>query len=263
MAEHIAMAPRLAMKRPAATKTVKKVMKSMKGMKAMKAESKQASTLEGDLWAAWLAHLLKHSSTWLWVLTVICHMFCLRVTEGLKLRASDFNWKTRSVRVAPLKRAPEVHKKIMPAYLPLLRLLRKEGKTVKRMKCWGVLGSRRVDDAWEWPEGQGRLFPSRCGGEGHASKDSVCHAIVKARKSFVPPAGCSLPDTSLVRSHSARHRKINDMKSSGATPDEGMTFARIKHRKTYDRYGKMTQTQAGAALQKNKKLQTTLKALYA
>ena len=241
------------MKRPSAQRKATK--------KEDKKESKQACTLEGDLWKAWLAHVLKQS-TWLWVLTLLCHMFCLRVTEGLRLRASDFNWKTRSVRVGALKRASEVYKKIMPAYLPLLRQLRDQGKTVRRARCWGALGRRTFNDTWEWPEGEDPLFPSRIGAA-HATKDSVCHAVVKARKTFTPPAGCSLPDKSLVRSHSARHRKINDMKASGAAPDEGMTFARIKHRKTYDRYGKMTQTQAGEALQRNKKLQKTLKALYA
>ena len=236
---------------------MKKVRKAMK----KEALPQQACTLEGGLWIAWCQHLLRESTTWVYVLTILCHMFCLRVTEGLRLKASDFNWKTRSVRVGPLKRAPEVHKKIMSAYLPLLRRLRQEGKSRRRNKSWGALGKRVFTDKWEWPCGQKYLFPNRTG-KGHRTKDIVCHTIAKVRKSFRPPAGCSLGDPSLVRSHSARHRKINDMKASGASPEEGMTFARIKHKKTYDRYGKISQHQAGEALQRNKRLQKALKSLY-
>ena len=40
----------------------------------------------------------------------------------------------------------------MPAYLPLLRQLRDQGKTVRRARCWGALGRRTFNDTWEWPE---------------------------------------------------------------------------------------------------------------
>ncbi|CAK9016090.1 unnamed protein product [Durusdinium trenchii] len=234
------------------SRAMKRVKKAMK----KEAAPRQACTLEGGLWIAWCDHLLRESSTWLYVLTILCHMFCLRVTEGLRLKASDFSWETRSVRVGSLKRAPEVHKKITSAYLPLLRRLRKEGKGRRRSKPWGALGKRNFTDKWEWPNGEEYLFPNRTG-TSYTKKANV-------RKSFKPPAGCSLgDDVRQVRSHSARHRKINDMKASSASPEEGMTFARIKRKKTYDRYGKISQHQAGEALQRNKKLQKALKSLYA
>lgn len=221
----------------------------------------QACTLPGAAWTAWCEHLLKTSPTWMYVLTVLCHMFCLRVTEGLMLRACDFNWKSRTVRVSALKRAPEVHKRMMTAYMAKLQSLRKHGKSRRRSRECGARGKRSFIDKWVWPKGSSYLFPNRKGND-HIKKDVVCHNISKAKKTFSPPASCRIQDVQLVRSHSARHRKINDLKNSGVAPDAGMTFARIKHKKTWDLYGKLDQTQAGDALQRNKKLQKTLKALY-
>ena len=39
-------------------------------------------------------------------------------------------------------------------------------------------------------------------------------------------------------------------------------YARIKHKKTFDAYGRLDQAQSGKALQQNKVLQKMLKALY-
>ena len=67
----------------------------------------QAATLAGGLWAAWIKHLLATGPTWVYIHAIMCHMFCLRATEGLGLRGCDFDWRARSVRIRALKRQPE------------------------------------------------------------------------------------------------------------------------------------------------------------
>jgi hypothetical protein len=112
-------------------------------------------------------------------------------------------------------------------------------------------------DQWNWPKNGTYLFPSGRHG-GHLKKDSVCHSIVKARKSFE----CDVADTSKVRSHSGRHRMINDLKSAFIPPDAGMMFARIRDKKTWASYGQLSSAQCRDVLQKNKNLQNRLKKLY-
>lgn len=156
---------------------------------------------------------------------------------------------------------PEVRKKIMTAYMPTLKSLRKKGKSRRQSKDWGVCEKSTFVDKWTWPKGNNFLFPSRHGTT-RISKDVVCHNICQARKTFSPPSSAGVPNVGQVRSHSARHRKINDIKAAGVSPEAGVTFARIKHKKTWDGYGRLDQIQAGDALQRNKKLQKTLKTLY-
>ena len=87
-------------------------------------------------------------------------------------------------------------------------------------------------------------------------KDAVCHSIAKARKLF----HCDIDGS--VRSHSGRHRMINDLKASSIPSDAGMMFARIKDKKTWAGYGQLTPLQCSTVLQKNKDLQKTLQKLY-
>ena len=151
---------------------------------------------------------------------------------------------------------------IMSSCLPMLRHLRKRGKVRRRTKQWGACGSRTITDAWQFPKGKEFLFPNRKG-SGPMTKDIVCHNIVRARKTFRPSSSlAAMLDTSKIRSHSARHRRINDFKSSGCSPEVAMVYARIKHKKTFDAYGRLDQAQSGKALQQNKVLQKMLKSLY-
>ena len=55
---------------------------------------------------------------------------------------------------------------------------------------------------------------------------------------------------------------INDLKNNGIPCEAGMTYARIKDKKTYDRYGRMDQEQSGKVLNQNKGLKRTLAAMY-
>ena len=151
---------------------------------------------------------------------------------------------------------------ILKPTLPTLHRLRKQGKSRRRTRECGSRGKKQFKDSWTWPSGNAFLFPNRAG-TGHIEKDCVCHAITKARKTFVPPANhAAMLEPRRIRSHSGRHRMINDLKNNGIPCEAGMTYARIKDKKTYDRYGKMDQEQSGKVLNQNKGLKRTLAAMY-
>ena len=154
----------------------------------------------------------------------------------------------------------QVKKVLLSSCLATLRSLRDSGGTRTKTQNWGACGKRKFQDSWRWPKGNAWLFPSRLGG--HIKKDIICHNITKARKSFHPPPGSILLDTDKIRSHSGRHRMVNDLKTSGIPADAAMVFARIKHKRTYDKYGQMDSEQCGRMLQSNKKLKATLKSMY-
>ena len=146
---------------------------------------------------------------------------------------------------------------LLSSCLPVLRRLRQKGRSRKKQRSWGALGKRTFNDQWKWPK-KGYLFPNSTG-TGPIKKDIVCHNICKARSSFEPPKGSVLLSKKSVRSHSGRHRMINDLKSSGVATDAAMVFARIKHKRTFDRYGRLDSDQSAKMLQSNKKLKATLK----
>ena len=189
----------------------------------------KASCMPGGLWPAWLKHLLAVGPTWLYVASILCHTLCLRITEALRLVKSDFDWQRRRVRVRGMKRQPEVHKHILKSVLPKLRQLRHKGVKRQRERNKGVLGIQKEWDSWAWPEREDELlFPSEradCGTP-HRNKDTACKAVARARQSFKPPAGHYVL-SSRIRTHSARHRMVNDMKFAHVGDDTAMRFARI------------------------------------
>ena len=131
----------------------------------------------------------------------------------------------------------------------------------RRVQC-GSRGCQMITDSWKWPKtNDGLLFPAPRANGKPRKKDVVCHLICKIRKTFVPPPGCNLVLQS-IRSHSGRHRMINDMKASEASCETAMGFARIRDKKTYDGYGKLEDSQVGNALEKNNRLKKELKKLY-
>ena len=67
----------------------------------------QAAVLSGKMWAQWANHILKSSTTWLYVAIFLTHALCARITEVLKLKGADFNWAGKTVTVAALKRQPQ------------------------------------------------------------------------------------------------------------------------------------------------------------
>ena len=143
----------------------------------------------------------------------------------------------------------QVKKCLLTPVLSKLQSLKKKGVKRKRARNCGARGSVTFVDHWEWPKPGAYLFPSQRT-SGRVKKDAVCHSIVKARKSFDRDI-----DTTKVRSHSGRHRMINDMKSSSIPPEAGMMFARIKDKKPWASYGQLSPSQCREVLQKNQCLQ--------
>ena len=90
------------------------------------------------------------------------------------------------------------------------------------------------------------------------SKDVVSHAIVKARRAFSLPG----TNTESIRSHSGRHRFINDMKMSNIPCEVGMVQSRIKDFKTYQAYGRLNEEQVARTLDKNRSLKRAMDSVY-
>ena len=188
----------------------------------------KASCMSGQLWPMWLVHVHKHGTCWLHACLILTHILCLRVTEALKLRASDFNWKNKTVWIGPLKKQRAVRKPLLSALHPLLKHLRTHGLTCKRNRARGILGRSSFKDTWTWPKGDALLFPSvrsDCKTT-HRCKNTVCKAIQRLRVTFVSPKGVWL-DTSRVRSHSGRQRMVQDLKLASVPEEVAMLYARI------------------------------------
>ena len=123
----------------------------------------------------------------------------------------------------------------------------------------GMRGQERICDHWKWPSrASGFLFPSKYKPGRPMSKDVVSHAIVKARRSFNLPC----VNTESIRSHSGRHRFINDMKMCNVPCEVGMLQSRIKDFKTYQSYGKLNEEQVARSLDKNRSLKRTMETVY-
>ena len=221
----------------------------------------KASSLPGELWGLWLKHVWKLGPSWLWVALFLSHCLCLRITEVLKLKAEDFQWKQKSVKIAPLKRQVTVHKHVLSTVAPFLRALRSKGCKRKRIQKKGARGTVVWTDEWSWPTA-GRLFPSTRSDahDTHRNKDTVCKRISALRKTFDPPHHL-IVDQTKIRSHSGRHRMINDRKVAKGTDEVAMTVARSSDRRTFMGYGELTDEQAGRSLEDNKELLQAVKQL--
>ena len=150
---------------------------------------------------------------------------------------------------------------MLSSVLSTMKSLRDNGVTRRRLRACGARGAQRLVDSWKWPKtSQGFLFPSDRSPRKPKCKDSVCHLICKIRKTF-KPKGKTL-NTERIRSHSGRHRMVNDLKRSDATTEVAMAFARIRDKKTFDNYGKLDDQQVGQSLDTNRKLKSALKQVY-
>jgi integrase len=191
-------------------------------------------------------------------------LLCLRVTEILSLRIQDFDLDSGVVRVRPLKRQGATDKVLSDAARLFIQKMQEEGVNIKRHRNTGLRGMQEVRDAWNWPEDpEGLLFPAtrRDSRENRRTKDTVAKAIRKARATFrVPHIPEVLPHR--IRSHSGRHRCINDMKQHNVEREVGKKFARITDDGVYEKYGKLSAQQAGKKLKLNLELQGFWKAMY-
>ena len=92
----------------------------------------KASSLPGDLWTRWLAHVLKEGPTWLYVALLLSHLLCLRITEVLRLQGKDFDIKNSTCKIKALKRRAAMTKPILNAVKPMVQKLVTKG--IKRYK---------------------------------------------------------------------------------------------------------------------------------
>ena len=194
----------------------------------------KASALPGDLWGRWLSHVLKSGPTWLYVALLLSHLLCLRITEVLRLQGQDFDLKNGACKVKPLKRRGAMTKHVLTSVRPMLQKLKSKGIRRKRAQKRGVLGVVKYTDSWKWPsQGKDYLFPSdrSDAGDVHRNKDTACKAVSRLRESFNAGRGKFL-NNKLIRTHSGRHRMINDCKSAELADDVAMHFARIVDKRT-------------------------------
>ena len=193
------------------------------------------------------------------------HMCCCRISEILKLKRRDIDFRLGTVYVAPMKKGPAVVKHILKPAMMKLRALRDRGASKQRSRCMGMWGVQSFKDCWRFPkDSNAYLFPSlrAHAGSPRITKDTVCRAISRLRQSFDPPKNVQAFPKQAVRSHSGRHRMVNDMKRCEVPDLTAMHFARIVDRGTYLGYGQLDDLQAGSQLAKNKKLNQALSQLY-
>ncbi|CAK9017478.1 unnamed protein product [Durusdinium trenchii] len=138
------------------------------------------------------------------------------------------------------------------------------GLTITRTRKCGSRGLVTFQDTWTWPTASlPDLFPavrSDCKGK-IMNKDTVSAAIRRARKTFVPP-NVGEVKVANIRSHSGRHRAINDLKMHNVKTEVGKRFARISSEAVWKGYGKLTVKQAADELRSNKKLQEHWQEIY-
>jgi hypothetical protein len=117
-------------------------------------------------------------------------------------------------------------------------------------------------DTWAWSDNF--LFPSsrsdarspkRC-------KDTVCKAISRIRKTFRAQDGTKDFASCSIRSHSGRHRKINDLKYSGVVQETAAKYAFIDDMRTYEGYGRLNYVQAGAQIAANAQVEALISSCY-
>ncbi len=134
----------------------------------------------------------------------------------------------------------------------------------KRPRNNGARGVCSYIDRWKWlAKDNDYLFPAtrRDSKEVHQCKDTVWKTIARLRQNFLPPKNHNV-HTDTIRSHSGRHRMVNDLKSSGIPDDVATSFARICDKRTFAGYGQLTNEQTGASLEKNKALKRTMAETY-
>ena len=220
----------------------------------------EAATLSHSLLQDWLAFLLDVGPTWLHVLIKLASCLCLRVTEACRLHKDDIDFKKRVIRVAPLKRQPEVLKPLLPECAQLFATLKKKGLSRKRAQRKGSRGQVTWQDRWPDDGSDGWLFPaSRSDSKTpYRQKDTVIKAINRVREQFQPANTPLCLPNSKLRSHSCRNSCINMMKINQIPDEVGMQYARIKSETVYRSHGRMDMAQAAHVIRGNKKFRNSI-----
>ena len=169
--------------------------------------------------------------------------------------------------MCPLKKQPAITKFLSGAALVLIHRLKANGISIERTKRCGARGRLNYTDMWEWPaRARDLLFPATrcdCNTVGRRrTKDVVSKAIRRARKSYTPPASCPDVVVHKIRSHSGRHRCVNDLKAHDVPREISKRFARISDNGTWERYGRITPDQAGVVIARHVRLQNAWRDMY-
>ena len=224
-----------------------------------------ASSLPGESFSEFVAHCKKTAPVWLHILAKVDHALGNRVTETLELKGDDVDFKKGRVLIHGLKGHGIVYKPLVPHARKILAQLKKKAVTTTRKVKRGACEDATVTETWRWSKGY--LFPRMCdqkqpapGGRGQKTpggnritKDTVSKAIIRARKTFKSTRKDVC--TKSIRSHSFRHRWINDAKNANLPKEVAMKYCLIKDEDTYMKvYGKPTMEQAGDIIKKSKML---------
>ena len=230
-----------------------------------------ASSLPGESFAEFVAHCKKTAPVWLHIFAKVDHALGNRVTETLELKGDDVDFKKGQVLIHGLKGHGTVYKPLIPHARKILAQLKKKPVTTTRKVKRGACDEAFVTETWRWSKGY--LFPRMCdqtqpapggrgqkqpapGGRGQKppggnriTKDTVSKAIIRARKTFKTTRVDVR--TSSIRSHSFRHRWINDAKNANLPKEVAMKYCLIRSDDTYMKvYGKPTMEQAGDIIKK-------------
>ncbi|CAE6968392.1 unnamed protein product [Symbiodinium sp. CCMP2592] len=219
----------------------------------------KAEPLLGAAWSAFLQHLANVGPTWTLIAMCLAHLLCCRITEVLRLQLQDIHWETKKIRIRELKGHAEMLKPLSRAAVLFLEKLKAEGgRKISRTRMWGSRGLVTFMDCWRFPRNaEDHLFPASrkdCATP-HRNKDAMAKSLRKSRKSFVPPPEAGAVQVSKIRSHSARHRCINDLKQSCTATSTAMRFSRIRSAQVFNGYGQQSDDQIADALQSDEGLQ--------
>ena len=128
----------------------------------------------------------------------------------------------RLVTICPLKRSPSTQKYLGDTQMNVLNKWREHGVSQPRQTKCGSRGTVSWNDVWLWPSQRQKgnkhyLFPSaRSDSKApHRNKDTVAKAIRRVAIGFKPKPDSGV-QVSKIRSHSGRHRAINDLKAANA-----------------------------------------------
>ena len=218
----------------------------------------KASAMTG-VWQAWLQHCLVTSRTWVHAALMLAYMFCGRISQILALRGEDFDWDRQQVHFRKFKKHPAVWKPILPVFMKKLKQLRDSGVSYRRSTACGARRVVTFVDTWQIPK-SGLLFKSirSDAKECHRTKDTISRAIARARSSF-SVNGQPFHERQRIRSHSARHRMIQDLKLSMVGEEAGMFFAAIRSKDVYREYGALAEDQCRKILRTSKSLCSCVK----
>ena len=187
----------------------------------------QANSLNGKRWLDWLCHVRDNSGGKYFLALYLTQVLCIRISQALQLRVCDFNFRDRTVWIAPFKRHAAATKPLVPSAANTLQQIKVEGVKSKTQKNFC------------WPK-KGYLFPSRKGSkQPYMSRYVMAHMIAKVRTSFLEKFAHKYPDLvagKTIRSHSGRRHAITAYAESGLDPLIGMAYAQISSFRVYRSY---------------------------